>query len=778
VWSSTTGDSLGAGDIDVGGTADGVDQVAVSGSGADYTITVGPLTSSGTVTVSIPAGAGVDAWAQPTQASGVVTTHFVVPAPPRFGVVDPPTATAGQAYPPYDVPVAAGVPDPTVTVGALPTGMTLSAAGALSGTPGAATGGTYDLTFTATNIAGDDQASASLVVLQAAHITSPSHASFAVGDVGSFDVTATGYDVTGSPDPALSLEGDLPDGLTFVDNGDGTATVSGTPTGDAAGSWPVTVTADNGVVTPATPDGADTQTLTVQVDEPPAFTGTTTAQVIAGQDNAFVVHSAGAPTPALTVDSETVTGTSVTSSFHDNGDGTATYTVNPAGAGTITLVVAADNGVGPAVTQTYTFEAVEIPVITSPDLASFLVGAAGSFTVTTSGTPTASLSIEPAQLPDGLTFVDNGDGTATISGTPTADAAGDHTVELTATNDNGSGQQQLTIRIDAAPAFTTPTTDTFVVGEPGSFTIVASGTPTPALTVLDVVFDGVSPGSFSPPVVDSGSVTFGGAPQTTGTVTLSVRAGNRADAIQQDFVIRVVERPTITSADSAIFVVGSAGSFDVTTSGSPAPALSILSGTLPDGLTLTDHGDGTATIAGTPADGSGGDVDLTLAATTAGLDPVTQDFTLKVKQTPVFTTGDTATFRVGEHGSFTIAASGVPTPSFTLTGDLPDGLAFTDGGDGTATIEGTATAAGSSRVVISAFNDLTDPSMTLTITVQPARTTPTTSPTSASPTMGNSPTGGSLPSTGGPRASLGWVALTLLAAGGLLTWLTLRRARR
>ncbi len=63
--------------------------------------------------------------------------------------------------------------------------------------------------------------------------------------------------------------------------------------------------------------------------------------------------------------------------------------------------------------------------------------------------------------------------------------------------------------------------------------------------------------------------------------------------------------PAITSAASATSIVGAAFSFTVTTTGSPTPALTE-TGALPAGVTFTDNGNGTATIAGTPAAGSGG----------------------------------------------------------------------------------------------------------------------------------------------------------------------------
>src|ERR1019366_5882309 len=59
------------------------------------------------------------------------------------------------------------------------------------------------------------------------------------------------------------------------------------------------------------------------------------------------------------------------------------------------------------------------PKITSPNAATFNLGERSAFTVTTTGDPTPSIT-ETAILPDGLGFVDNGDGTATLSGTPAA----------------------------------------------------------------------------------------------------------------------------------------------------------------------------------------------------------------------------------------------------------------------------------------------------------------------------------------------------------------------
>ena len=57
------------------------------------------------------------------------------------------------------------------------------------------------------------------------------------------------------------------------------------------------------------------------------------------------------------------------------------------------------------------------PMFTSPSTVTFPQGVYSSFTVTTSGDPVPAIT-KAGNLPGGVKFVDNGDGTATISGRP------------------------------------------------------------------------------------------------------------------------------------------------------------------------------------------------------------------------------------------------------------------------------------------------------------------------------------------------------------------------
>jgi large repetitive protein len=149
--------------------------------------------------------------------------------------------------------------------------------------------------------------------------------------------------------------------------------------------------------------------------------------------------------------------------------------------------------------------------------------------------------------------------------------------------------------------------------------------------------------------------------------------------------------PAITSASSAQFPTGQAGSFTVTTNSIawPLPALTE-TGTLPTGVTFSDNGDGTATLAGTPGGADAGTYQFQITAANGISPDATQQFTLTVGAAPQITSADSTEFDLGSSGSFTVTTTGDPVPAtVTETGALPSGVTFTDNGDGTATIAGT-----------------------------------------------------------------------------------------
>ncbi|MCW2542249.1 MAG: hypothetical protein JWN95_3974 [Frankiales bacterium] len=620
-----------------------------------------------------------------------------------------------------------GVPSATLSrTGTFPPWLTLTdngdGTGTLTGTPPAGSGGSYTFTLKAANgFSPSASQPFTLFVNESPTITSADHATFVVGAAGAFTVSTTG----GYPQNiGLSKTGTLPSGVSFVDNGDGTATLAGTPTAGTAGTYPITVsaTATGGTTTPSA------QSFTLTVNGPPIISSADHATFSAGANGSFTVTtSAGQPT-ATTL---TKTGTLPAGvSFVDQDDGTALLSGTPAfnSGGTYALIIKASNGVAPDTTQAFTLTVNEPPTITSADHTVFTVGVAAGFTVTTApGQPTATvLTTVTADLPPGITFVDNGDGTATIGGVPTA--GGVYPFVVTASNGVLPDRTQtFTATVNQPPSITSADHTTFGVGINGSFTVTT--TPgTPADTTLAVI--GALPTGVAFVDNGDGTATLHGtaAAGQGGSYPITITAANGVvPSPTQAFTLTVLELPAVTSAAAATFSVGTAASFTITTDAGYPNATGITqTGALPAGISFTDNGDGTATLAGTPATGSGGSYPLVITTTsTAGHDD--QAFTLTVNESPLITSTDNATFIAGTAATFTVTtAGGFPTPpALTASGTLPDGITFTDNGDGTATLAGTSLVGGVYPLTVSASNGASTAdtqSFTLTVNGPPSLT--------------------------------------------------------
>jgi hypothetical protein len=489
----------------------------------------------------------------------------------------------------------------------------------------------------------------------------------------------------------LSESGALPGGVTFTDNHDGTATLTGSVNASTGGVYPLTITADNGVLPNAT------QNFTLTVREAPAITSASAATFQPGVPTTFTVTTSGFPTNASMLISEAgALPAGIT--FNDNHDGTATVAGTASGSGTFPIVITAANGVNPAATQNFTISLNTPPQITSVSNAHFKVGVAGTFTVIATGLPTGPSMVLSATgaLPNGVTFVDNNDGTATIAGLPAAATGGVYPLVITANNGIApNASQNFTLTVQQAPAITSATGTIFRVGVSGTFTVTTTGFP--ANVALSE--SGALPAGLALTDNGNGTATLAGTPGpgTGGTYPLTITANNGTTPnATQNFTLTVQQSPAITSGNGATFKVGQAGTtFDVTTTGFPAGASMVLSetGALPGGVTFTDHGNGTATFAGTPNPGTGGSYALTIAANNGVTPNASQNFTLTVQQAPAITSAAAATFKVGQAGTtFNVVTTGFPAGAamaITESGALPSGLTFVDNGNGTATLAGT-----------------------------------------------------------------------------------------
>jgi CSLREA domain-containing protein len=536
--------------------------------------------------------------------------------------------------------------------------------------------------------------SLTLSVGQAAAFTSPATATFTVGQAGSFPITTSGSPAVTSITNATFGTGagtctpsTLPSSVTFTASGAG-ATLAGTPAAGTAGTYTLCLNATNGVGSPAT------QKLVLTIQQPAAFTSPATATFVVGQSGMFSITTSGSP--AVTSITNANFGTGAGACTKSTLPASVTFTASGAGAtlagtpaagtaGTYTLCLNATNGVGSPATQKLVLTIQQAAAFTSPATATFVVGQSGTFSITTSGSPavtsitnanfgTGAGACTKSTLPASVTFTASGAG-ATLAGTPAAGTAGTYTLCLNATNAVGSpATQKLVLTIQQPAAFTSPATATFVVGQSGMFSITTSGSPAvTSITNLSTLTCTASTLPANLTFTASGAgATLAGTPAagTGGTYTLCLNATNGVGSpATQKLVLTVQQAAAFTSVTSATFTVGQPGTFFITTSGVPAVtsitnanfgtgAGACTKSTLPASLTFTASGAG-ATLAGTPAAGTGGTYTLCLNATNGVGSPATQKLVVTVSQITqaiTFTSKPPASPTVG--GTYVVTATG------------------------------------------------------------------------------------------------------------------------
>ncbi len=476
----------------------------------------------------------------------------------------------------------------------------LAADGSFTYTPTAGYIGTDSFTYTVQNAAGSSTATVNLTVTESPSITSANAVTFKVGVAGTFTVTATGF-----PTPSLTETGSLPSGVTFVDNGNGTATLAGTPAAGTGGAYPLTLTASNGSL----PNG--TQGFHLTVDEAPSITSANAASFTVGVAGTFTVTTTGFPT----VGSITETGSLPSGvTFVNNGNGTATLsgTPGPNTAGTYPLTITASNGVTPDATQSFTLSAVCAGITVSP--ASLPGGVAGTpysqGLSAIGGNGPYSFTVTSGALPTGLTLSLAG----LLSGTPTA--AGSFPFTVTATDANGCiGTQPYTVVI-VCPTITVlpPVLPDGTLGVAYSQTLTGSG-GVPSYTFT------VTSGALPDGLTLSTAGLLSGPPTAVGTFTFTVTATD-ADGCSgsQAYTVRICPAIVVSPASLPDAVINVPyPTQTVTASGGTAPyTFTVSAGALPSGLNLDPNtgditgtadtlGTSTFTIRATQADGCFGE---------------------------------------------------------------------------------------------------------------------------------------------------------------------------
>ncbi|WP_296599920.1 putative Ig domain-containing protein [Phenylobacterium sp.] len=488
-----------------------------------------------------------------------------------------PSATLGQSY---STTITAsginGTASYSLNSGSLPTGLSLSSSGVLSGTPTGA--GSYTFTILAQDTAGDTGVSPAYTITVSAasiSITTASLNALQVGAAFSQTLSATGGT---APYSFAVTSGSLPGGLSLAGGGG----LSGTPTTAGAYSFTVTVTDANSSTANRAYSGSVAAALSISTTSVATpVVGVAYSQAISATGGTapvtFAVSAGALPAGlALNGTSGAITGTPTTS-------GAFSFSITATDAGSRTATRAYSGSVAAAVS------------ITTASLSAPTVGAAYSQTLgATGGTSPYSFSVTSGSLPAGLSLASGG----AITGTPTTAGAYSFTVTVTDAA-SATASQAYSGTVAAAPVSLaiTGSLSAPTVGAAYSQTLGATG--------------GTSPYSFS---VTSGSLPAGlslasggaitGTPTTAGAYSFTVTVTDAASATaSQAYSGTVAAAPVslaITTGSLPGGTVGAAYSQALGASGGTSPySFGVTSGALPPGLALGGGVAGTPTTAGT-----------------------------------------------------------------------------------------------------------------------------------------------------------------------------------
>jgi Putative Ig domain. len=525
--------------------------------------------------------------------------------------------------------------------------------------------------------------------------TSPDHVTFVTGQFSTFQVT-----VTGKPAPALTEDGALPAGISFVDNGDGTGTLSGTAAPNTSGAYAIVFNAEKN----KPHQSSQNFTLTivcpaVTVNNPATSTG------LAGAAFSQTFTQSGGFGPITWSE----TGALPAGLNFNTASGVLSGTPTQPGTFPITVTATDANGCtgsGPAYNLIITCPAI---TVTNPATTSGTANAAFSQTFTRSGGVGAvAFALNSGTLPTGLTLSSAG----VLSGTPTQTGSFPITVKVTDSNGcTGVGATYTLVIACQVITVTNPATNTGTANSALSKTFTASNT-------IGAVTFSINSGTLPAGLTLSSAGVLSGTPTQTGPFSITVKAtdANGCFGVSATYTLTInCQTITVTNPATNTGTVNVAFSQTFTAGNVIAPVTFTLnSGTLPAGITLNSS---TGVLSGTPA--QTGSFPITVKATDAnGCFAIGATYTLTVNCQVITVTNpatNSGTVNAAFSQTFT-AGNTIGAVTFTLnSGTLPAGLTLSTGG----VLSGTPAQTGSSPITVKATdaNGCNGVSATYTLTV-------------------------------------------------------------
>lgn len=646
----------------------------------------------------------------------------------------------------------------SIASGTLPTGLSMSSAGVISGTPTAV--GTSSVTVKAADAFGDSATQPlTLKVVYPPLAITP--ATLPTGYVGSVYTTtilaATGGSGTGYSF-ALQSGSSLPAGLALSAAG----SITGTPTAAATTNFAVTVTdsASNTANLAMTIVVKPAVSITTATTLPTGYAGSAYAQTLAatggsGTGYAWSVSSGSSAPAGLTLSSAGVLSGTPTTTGTPSFSVTVTDSVGNKATATFSMTIAAGISITTSTSLPYAYEG----SVYAPVTLAATGGSGAPYTWTWAAASGSS-------LPAGLSLSTGG----VISGTPTA--AGSFTIAITAKDGaSNTATVDFTLKVEATLAVSSTTLPSGTINVAYSTTLTASGgSGTGYAWVVTAGANTLTPLNLTL----SAAGVLSGTPGATGTANFTVQVtDSQSHTATATLSVSVYNSLTITTAALP------AGGVDVAYSqqlnaggGSGSGYIWSTTGTsnlASFGLSLSSAG----VISGTPT--TAGTASFTANVTDSSSNTATQPLTILIyagltlpapNPSSLPSTGYTT---VAYSGTIAVGG-GSGNYSWSVSG-LSDNLAATPSG-GTVTIAGTPASAATVTFNVTVTDTTTHGTVTqngYTITI--SNPTPVTLPSANPSSLGSATVSqsytGAINASGGVPPYTWTINGTTVTAGGI-----------
>jgi hypothetical protein len=602
-------------------------------------------------------------------AMGAISLTVVVP-PPAITSTSLPGGIIGLAYSTQLTCTNCGGYSWSLVSGTLPPGLSLTAGGAITGTPTAVGTSNFTIGLSSPLAAGAlTQALSITISPQAATILTTALPAGTVGQTYNAQLTCAscgGYSWS-------IAAGSLPQGLSVSSGG----AITGTP--GAAGTSGFTVALSSPLYTiPVTQyftiTIAPTPVSIDQVSIPPGFVGTAYSTTLTASE--------GTPPYTWSFLSTASDGLTI-------GASTGVISGKPTALGTFPLTVQVTDSAGATGSRGFSLSVSPTLSILTTSLPNGTLNTVYPTQTLTAGggQPPYRWSITTGSLPAGLTL----DGVfGRISGTPTAGGTSQFTLMVT-DNQSATATANLSITVGGLITISPSALPGGTVGTAYSQTLTATGGTSPYSFA-------VTSGALPAGLTLSGAGAITGKPTAAGTANFTVTATDAQQATGQAALSIVVAPPptlSVTTTSLPNGTMGTAYSQTLGATGGVPPYIWSLTGSLPVGLSLNST---TGGITGTPT-----------AVATANFTAIVTDslkttaqaaLSIKINAAPVPltvtpTTLPNATVGVAYTQKLTAAGGTAPYTFAVTLGSLPAGFSFSAG-----TISGTAPTAESGNFTV------------------------------------------------------------------------------